>query len=430
MSVDDRPAPPGQRRDITVLRRKLAAKHPKAQAMLAEMGETAPPELRQHALLCAVCADDQEAAMAIARQMLPNVPALQPLRLAYQATLADYCRERGLPCATVVAPIHVEIGAPSPYTLPFRYTTEASLFASVPNAQFLPGWDFVIGEDDTVLHDTGYLTPDVATHDFMTFHVGALDCLIHHAPAEEVYVDEEVLFLSAPWNSVGHWIIDFLPRLKGLASLGRQVRLAMPADAPARYHELLRMFGIGPGQIVACAPGTRHRFRLCHVYRPGRAEPPNPMHVDFVRSGLRPDGAPAMQKGKRVFLARSSVGTRMIANAAAFADFLAREGFVTADPADLSAEDQRTLLGDAAIIMGPFGSNLFGMYFAPAGCHVITLINNPGIDPIIAPTAAVLSLQHQYFVCASAPESGRKRYKKDTDIIVDCAALKERLDAL
>ncbi len=420
--------PPRHRRDIAALRARFAAKYPKARELLAAAGDNAAPELRQRALLCAVCADDQEAAMAVAARILPNVPALRPLRLAYRATLAAYCRERGLPCVAVLAPVNIEIAPSSAYSAPFVYATDTAEFASVPGAQFIPGWDFVIGKDDTVLHDTGYMPPEVATHEFMTFDVGALDGLIHYAPADEVYVDEDVLFLSAPSNSVGHWIIDFLPRLLGLACLGgRKVRLAMPAGAPERYYEFLAFFGVTRDNVIACTPGKRYRFRVCHVYRPGKAEPPNPRHVQFVRDGLTGGRVPAIKPGKRVFLGRRSAGTRMIANADEFQQFLADQGFISADPADLSAADQNTLLADAEVILGPFGSNLFGLYFAPAGCHVITLINNPGIDPIIAPTCGILGLRHQYFVCAAAAQTGRQRFKKDIDVVVDCAALAGRL---
>lgn len=417
--------------NIAEFRRRLAAKHPRVQAALAAAGRNASAELRQQAMLHAVCANDQDAALALAREMLTNVPALAPLRLAPRATLADYCRARGLPCATVVNPLEVGIEASSPYTAPFFYTTEAAVFASVPEAQFIPGWDFVIGQDDTVLYDTGYLPPEVATHDFMTFLVSDLNCFIHFAPDTEERSDEEVLFLSAPSNSVGHWMIDFLPRLKGLSYLsGRKVRLAVPAGLPARYRELLALFGVGEDDLLACAPGVRHRFKMCHVYKPGRAEPPNPKHVRFVRGGLMQGGAPTARKGKRVFLGRSSVGTRMVANAAEFQELLTRYGFTSVDPADVTAAGQRDLLGDAEVIMGPFGSNLFGMYFAPEGCHVVTLIDNPGIDPIVAPTAALLGLRHQYFICPAAAESGRRRYRKDTDIVVDCGALAERLSEI
>ncbi|MBX7198608.1 MAG: glycosyltransferase family 61 protein [Rhodospirillaceae bacterium] len=422
------PAETPQRRvDIAGLRRILAAKYPKVRAALGAAGAGAAPALRQQAMLCAVCADDQDAAMAIAREFLPNVPPLRPLRLAPLATLADYCREHGLACTTAVAPLQVEIPPTERYPVPASYTTEPALFASIPRAQFIPGWDFVIGEDDSVLHDTGYMPPGLATGDFMTFHVGALNCLIHHAPAEERYVDEEVLFLSAPRNSVGHWMVDFLPRLKGLEQLsGRKVKLALPANLHPRYAEMLFRFGVTPDDIVSCAPGVRHRFKMCHVYKPGPCEPPNPVHVRFVREGLLRGEVPKKRSGKKVFLGRSSVGTRMIANRAEFEHFLAREGITAVDPADLDFAAQKELLADADVILGPFGSNLFGMYLAPADCTVVVLMNAALEDPIFAATAALFGMKPRHVLCATAPESAGVR-EKDRDIVVDCAALAGRL---
>lgn len=419
---------PPLRRDIAALREKLAAKHPKMQAALADAAGDAPAELQQQGLLCAVCAGDQQAAIALARRMLPNVPPLRPLRLAFRATLADYCRERELPCATVVEPIRIEIAPSSRYTMPFAYTTEPALFASVPRAQFIPGWDFMIGEDDTVLYDTGYLPPEVATHDFMTFHVGYLDCLIHYAPAEEIYVDEEVLFLSAPRANVGHWMIDFLPRLKGMDFVsGGKVKVAVPQGMPARYREMLEVFGFGGADLIACDPAKRYRFRMCHVYRPGRATPPNPVHVKFVRDGFTRGRRLKITPGKRVFLTRNRIGTRLVENAGAFDALLKRENIVSAELADLSVADQHALLGDAEVILGTFGSDLFGMYFAPAGCTVVALMNDLSEDVTVAPTAHMLGQRHQIFLCDRAREPGLKRHKRDTNVVVDCAALSERL---
>lgn len=420
------PTPP--RRDIAVLRAKLAAKHPKAQAALAAAAGDIPVELLQQGLLCAVGAGDQDAAMTLARRMLPNVPPLGPLRLALRATLADYCRERGLPCATVVEPVRVEIAPSSRYTMPFAYTTEPAVFASVPRAQFIPGWDFVIGEDDTVLYDTGYLPPDVATHDFMTFHVGYLDCLIHYAPAEEVYVDEEVLFLSAPRANVGHWMIDFLPRLKGMERVpGGRVKVVVPQGMPARYLEMLEIFGFGAADLVACDPAKRYRFRMCHVYRPGLATPPNPVHVRFVREGFTRGRTLEIARGKKVFLTRNRIRTRLVENSGEFEAFLKRENIASAELADLSVADQHKLLNDVEVILGTFGSDLFGMYFAPAGCTVLALMNDLSEDVTVAPTAHMLGQRHQIFLCDRAREPGLKRHKRDTNVVIDCAALGDRL---
>ncbi len=405
---------------LAAVRIELARQYPGLIAQVKMAPDSAPRALLGKTMIAAVCADDQENAVRIAARLVPTLPALKPLRLSPIATLAGYCRARGLVCEEALAPVRVELPA-------YTYTTEPALFASVPRAQYIPGWDYVIGEDGTILSDTGYMPLEQATRAFVTLGVQAVNGLIHYDPAAEEYIDAEVLFLSAPENSVGHWMVDFLPRLRGLGLLaGRKVKLAVPADLPARCTEMLRAFSGSPDDVIACAPGTRYRFRVCHIYRPGPSEPPNPVNVRFVRDGLLRGAIPKARPGKKVFLSRTGVGTRKIANAAEFQDFLAREGFVAADPADLSLADQKALLGDAEIILGPFGSNLFGMYLAPEGSTVMMLINAALEDPIFAPTAALLGLKHRSVPCAAAPEDAAKR-PKDRDIIVDCRALARQL---
>ena len=398
------------------------------QDLRAQLGDNAPPELLTMGLLGAVCADDQDSAGAIARRMFPNVPALTPMRLSPMAKLADYCAARGLRHDVVMPPQPVKIAPSSQYTMPFSYMTEPAVFASVPRGQYVPGWDVVIGEDNTILQDTGYLPPDASTHSFVAFCVRKLKCLIHYAPVEEVFVDEDVLFLSTPDNNVGHWMIDFLPRLKGLSFVpGGKIKVAVPRGMHPRYLEMLKAFGISDADMMVCDPSKRYRFRMLHIYRPGLATPPNPVHVQFVRNGFVGGRALRVQPGKRVFVARTRIGTRLVANDAEFADFLKQEGFVSADLADLSLEQQHELLRDAEIILGTFGSNLFGMYFAPPGCTVVALMNDLSEDLAVAPTASMLGMYHEIFLCDRAREPGRKRHKRDTDVLIDCAALRERL---
>lgn len=405
---------------LAAVKVELTRLYPDLIAQVKTVRDAAPPALLGKAMIAAVCAGDQENAVRIAAKLRPGLPALKPLRLSPLTTLAGYCRARGLPCEDVLAPIRVELPG-------YAYTTEPAVFASIPRGQYIPGWDHVIGEDGAILSDTGYMPLEQATRAFVTFGVQAIDSLIHYDPADEEFIDAEVLFLSTPENSVGHWMVDFLPRLKGLELLaGRKVKLAVPADLPARCAEMLRAFGVSDDDVVACSPGTRYRFRMCHVYKPGPSEPPNPVNVRFVRDGLLQGAVPKARSGKKVFLSRTSVRARKIANHAECAELLAREGFITADPADLSLADQKALLGDASIILGPFGSNLFGMYLAPEGSAVMTLINAALEDPIFAPTAALLGLKHQAVPCATPPEDTAKR-PKDRDIIVDCRALARQL---
>lgn len=412
---------------LEAVKAELARRYRELIAEVKAAPDAATAALLGKAMVAAVCAGDQENAARLAKRLQPGVPAPTPMRLSAVATLSEYCVGRGLRCEEVLAPSRVDLPASSAYALSYTYDTEPAVFASLPRGQYIPGWDHAIGEDGTVLADTGYMPLETATRSFGTFRVQACNALAHYSPADEQYFDGDVLFLSAPDNSAGHWMVDFLPRLKGLERLaGREVKLAVPANMPARYFEMLAAFGISSPQLLVCAPGVRHRFRMCHVYKPGRSEPPNPIHVRFVRAGLTRAGVPKARPGKKVFLSRTSVRTRGIANRAECAAFLAREGFIVADPADLSLAEQKALLSDAGIILGPFGSNLFGMYLAPEEAVVVTLINAAIEDPIFAHTAAILGQKHQFVRCATPPEEAAKR-PKDRDIVVDCEALARQL---
>mgnify|MGYP003338695972 CR=1 FL=1 len=85
---------------------------------------------------------------------------------------------------------------------------------------------------------------------------------------------------------------------------------------------------------------------------------------------MRKEKPPAFAGGflfgdcQRIHLARTSVGTRQIANAAEFATLLDNLGFVTFDLADLSIAAQREILADAELLLGADGSHLLGLYFA------------------------------------------------------------------
>ncbi len=410
---------------LDAARHAIAAQYPAMRAAL----EAAPsPAKKAKALIGAICANDQEMAARLVRDVEPNMRFDSPLRLSPLLGLQVYCRKNGYRYEVVLPPQHVEIAPTTPYSRPFSYETEPAVMAVIPGAQFVPGWDVLLGTDGTILQDSGYQPVKHGYTAFGAIFVGDLQAIIHHVPADEVVIDDDVLFLSAPVNNFGHWLIDFLPRLMGLRSAaGRPLKVALPAGLPARYGETLARFGVSDADVILCQPGKLYRFKSVNLYRPGQSMPPNPQHVRFVRDGLMAGRALTPRRGKRVYLSRASVGTRAIANAADFNAFLDREGFTTADLADLSLKEQEQLLGDADVLLGTFGSNLLGLYFAAPGCTVIAMMHDVTEDPTIAPSCAMLGMKQQYLVCEKAPTPGLQKHRKDTDVIVDCALLASRL---
>jgi capsular polysaccharide biosynthesis protein len=124
------------------------------------------------------------------------------------------------------------------------------------------------------------------------------------------------------------------------------------------------------------------------------------------------------------------VGTRQVANAVEFAALLDELGFISFDLADLSIAEQRETLADAEVLLGADGSNLLGLYFAPAGCTVMALMDEPKNDMLVGPTCAFLGMEYQFVLCARAESAALQIHRKDQDIVVDCAALKKRILSL
>jgi capsular polysaccharide biosynthesis protein len=329
----------------------------------------------------------------------------------------------------------VSIPPTSPYSRPFNYRTEPVQIVALSGAEWVPGWDFVIASDGTVLDGSGYQRLRTPMATLPHFYLEGADRVIHPYPDRQVSLDAEVLLLSAPTHpNFGHWTIDFLPRLRALDFVKvPNLKIAVPENLGTKRLDTLARFGIGEDRLLRCRNDTRYRFRTLHVPLPGPSMPdPNPSNVDFVRARhdpRSPDGPPRTGP-KRVYLSRASIGTRQIANKAELDALLVREGFVSADMANLSIAEQRQFLGNAEILLGAPGTNMLALYLAPAGCTVIAMMLNADSDPPIAQTAAFLGMHHQYLLCSPAELRGLAYHAKDADMVVDCVELKRRLREL
>jgi capsular polysaccharide biosynthesis protein len=390
--------------------------------------------LARDALACAVCGGDAQLASRILTLRSAGAAGVA-FRCGPTANLTAWCAQNGAPISLIEPPCDVGLPATTGYSQPFSYRTDPILFVALAGAEWVPGWDFVVAPDGTVLDGSGYLPLKTAMSTLPHFHVEGADLAVYPYPERYEEIDADVLFLSAPTHAnFGHWTIDFLPRLRGLDLVDvPNLKIAVPEDLGRKRFDTLALWGIRDEQLLRCRRDTRYRFRTLHVLVPGASMPhPNPSNVDFVRARHDPMTLnPALRTGpQRIFLARTGIGTRLIANAAEFEALLAQEGFVSKDMADLSIAEQRQLLSNADVLLGVAGTNMLALYFAPVGCNVISLLQRTDIDPPIAQTAAVLGMYHQFFVCAPAEDRGLSTHAKDTDIVVDCAELKRRLDEI
>ena len=336
---------------------------------------------------------------------------------------AQWCAGSGADFRMIDHAIEVDVASEHHW----RYVTAPYFEACIPRAEIVCGWDYVVTPTGDVLSDSGY-SPLSAK--FMQFFpqvaVDQLSLVAHPWPEDVVELDCEALFLSTPERfHFGHFIVDFLPRLRVLSNRGRGTKVAIPTETPAKFRDLLALFGLRGERLVECDLGRRYRFRSLVVAMPGNGLRPNPGNVRFIREVSRPAPSEAVATGR--FFVERNVGSRQIANRAEVDAVLAEYGIQHVDLSRLSISAQRELLGCAKLVVGVFGSDLLSAYFLPDDAHMIEIIWATSEDPVIGPSCAFSGIRHRFLVSSKAPTTRFRQYKKDSDVLVDCNELRRML---
>ncbi len=418
-----------QRGDAEAARLRLAPLAP----LLRELppAELAQRRFSQLGFTVAIAAGDVALGEELNLLTIPDNPYRRPLVISPAATLGEWCRRAGVPYVQPEAPREVVI-APTKYTQGYTYTTEPVEYAVIPQGIIAGGWDYVIAPDGTVLVDTSYQKPTNTMAPYGHVYAPMFGQIMHHMPEKEETVAGDMIRLSAPHAlHFGHWLVDFLPRLRALDFLSdTSTKVAVPYDLPAKFREMLARWGLSEDRLFLCRRDTVYRFERLHVVRPGESLPPNPTHVTYVRERLYTPAPPTRKgHGVKIYAARGGGLSRTIDNWPEIQAFLDEEGIVEVDFAPLSIEDQRALLADAEVLLGVFGSNLFALYFAPATCTMITILPEGLDDPCMPHTCALLGMGHQHLICP-ATNAGTWQQLKNTQFSVDIDSLRMRLREL
>lgn len=308
------------------------------------------------------------------------------------------------------------------------YTAQQFAVALVPRGEVLIGWDFVRTAEGVVLAESHYQEAQVTYASWFP-HVANMSVgrIAHLWPAEATDIDEDVLVLSGPAAfHAGHWIADFLPRLRARAAVpnGHKVKVAVPAELPVKHREMLALLGVTEPDLINIPMGTRCRFRSILVAVPGDHHNPQPENIRFVAAGFRLAPLPPPAGG--VFLARAT-GTRAIVNQTEVDRLLEDFGFIKFSLTATVAE-QRRVLGTARTVIGTYGSDLLVMYFMQPGTRLIELNGTPH-DAGFAAMCQAVDVEHRFVWSRSSENRGAQLYKKDADFIVDCDALRAALAA-
>jgi capsular polysaccharide biosynthesis protein len=215
------------------------------------------------------------------------------------------------------------------------------------------------------------------------------------------------------YQTYGHWLADFLPRLWVLATTGHaldSLAYVVPPDLPAFARDLLLAVGIDPARIITHDYWHEHltadlllvptglRFGNRLTPRFGEA---TRFWIDLVRARTPLPPSPA---GRRIFLSRSNTQReRVMLNREAVEAVAAERGFTPVSPETLTIHAQIALFTGATMLAGEYGSALHGAVYAPPGAVTCGLRGNSRHPSFIQSGLGAAMAQHTGYVLGDTP---------------------------
>ena len=377
----------------------------------------------------AMCAGDLDLAHTyFMRRFAGVVPSHLSTAISTAVNMAPWCSDNNVRIEVLDHPKHLSSHGLPPGHGVWDFETKGVTMAVIPGGEMLSGLDFVFTPDGKMLQDSGHIKADTGTAWYPRIHADPTNLVLHIWSQDVIEIDEPALFMSCSqgWH-VGHFIVDFLPRLRGLG-LRPEMKVALPTETPQKHRDFLRAFGIDDSRIINCDLQRRYRFRELMVVKTGNALAPDPENVCFVTDALRTKPRPAAAS-RRIFLERD-VKSRAVANQAEFQAELDRFNFQTLNLASLSVAEQRAALSSAEVVITTYGSDLLAFYMMNEGAVLLELSWDPiAMDSGIQATCSMVGVDYYVLPCQTAATKAHGYYKKDKDFVVDTAALRATLTA-
>ena len=320
-----------------------------------------------------------------------------------------------------------------------RYSSDTIICVTVPHGTIVTDWDYVTTPAGEVLNGSGFQVIEFVYRNARHIVDAKLQKVIHPWPADCVDVDEDALFLSAPPPAnFGHWISDFLPRLRAWNRPGAPpLKVATSANLDQHQWDTLFLFGLRSRDIIRCMPGKRYRFRNLTVVRTGFMYRPSPDTTRFLHSKLGPDPALAPKRkamGRRLLLTRAETTRgRYIANPDDLRSLLDELGFESLRRPEIPVLRQNEIFQDAGIVLGIFGTDIITLYQLRPGTDLVVLypeyMNEPDISTgsiALAGLCAAVGVRLHGILCKPTAKPGVKAVYYQ-DLIVDPDALRDCL---
>ena len=386
------------------------------------------------------------------------------VRAAKASDVPAYCRDNGARLRAVLPETERAVrgfwnlpGVPGPEL--GRVTVPAAYVAEIHGGMVTNGAHLLLGSDFTVLSDrfaspiwkglrndwvdTNYYRTlaffSTAKRRFIALLVGRLI----DAP-----VPEGISLLARTDLIWTNWVVEVLPRLMLVDHFPEYdgLPLLVNKNVPQQALEALEMVNTKRREVVLIDSHWKgKRTWIPTTYRFERLVFPSPMaqlgpktagedwdlddHLQnpAALQWLREKLLPSRTASRRIYLSRAKQGRRRIVNEKQLVALLRRHRFEVVYPERLSFKEQLELWANSEVVVGPAGSAMVNMVFAPRHAVIIALLGDMGGTNMYLPAQWATELELQLILMEGHCENvGATGIDWNTDFSVDL----ERLEAI
>ena len=187
-------------------------------------------------------------------------------------------------------------------------------------------------------------------------------------------INEDAAILSQAGQGVyGHWLVDILPRMAFLDSIGFQGKFVLYEPLASFQIPLLNQFGIALERIITYQP-KQEALQFRRVLIPCASRWKSGFSKMLVPAAVRRlPGQKAMQPQAKLYISRQILksSSRTIINRQELEAVALSHGFDIIYPERLSIAEQASLFSSAAVVAGEYGSGMHNSIFSSPACKVL-----------------------------------------------------------
>lgn len=242
--------------------------------------------------------------------------------------------------------------------------------ARVPGGRLVGSSPTVVGPDDTVFQDLHNLWPRTIGHQELTTRV-RLPRVQHVSGSVAV----AAAFMGGNYT---HWLLDVVPRLRLLGDDLRRVDHLVVQHGKSFQRDCLEAAGAPMDRLIE--PTQDMHLVAEELVLPSLVPRAQRINIDYVQ-GLFADHRSTAPPHRRLYLTRSNMWRRRLANEAELIAALGPRGFETVIMDGMSVAEQSRMFSEAKVIIGPNGSALANMIWAQPDSVMIEMFDENYTHP-------------------------------------------------